>query len=378
MKESYDVVVVGAGIAGLAVAYECASVGKRVLVCERDPSAKGASIRNFGMVWPIGQPPGRMRTLAMRSRTKWLEVLGKAGLWHQRTGSLHLAHRQDELDVLQEFCDKGSNLDYEVQMLTRNEVLSLCPSLRTDWLLGGLWSPHEVCVNPREVVAELPNYLRSVGVEFAFSLPVCEVESGLVVTSKGRLRAKEIYICTGGEFETLFPQLFSKHQIVRCKLQMLRAKPKAPDFRMGPMLCAGLTLGHYTNFGICSKLPALVQRMKSEYPLHDKWKIHVLVSQHQNGELTIGDSHEYGDNPMPFNREEIDRLILDYLDTFLPVEDLEIVERWNGVYPKCMTAPYVVEHVMEGVTAVIGLGGAGMTLSFGIAEEATQSVALCL
>ena len=153
---------------------------------------------------------------------------------------------------------------------------------------------------------------------------------------------------------------------------MLRARPKNPDFKIGPLLCAGLTLGHYMNFAICNTLPAAVARMKEEFPLHDQWKIHVLVSQHANGELTIGDSHEYGNDPKPFDREEIDQLILDYLDTFLPIDQFEILERWHGVYPKCMTAPFVIEDLMEGVRAVVGLGGTGMTMSFGIAELATK------
>ena len=89
--QNADIIIVGAGIIGLAHAYHAAKSGKKVIVLERHLLASGASIANFGMLWPIGQTAGKMFHMALESRKYWLEVLQASGIPYKNTGSLYLA-----------------------------------------------------------------------------------------------------------------------------------------------------------------------------------------------------------------------------------------------------------------------------------------------
>ncbi len=96
-------IVVGAGIVGLATARALAIKGYSVNVYERSLLVSGASVRNFGMVWPIGQPAGKLYNRAIASRNCWHEIGKTSDIWFDPTGSLHLAYNNEEWQVLKRF-----------------------------------------------------------------------------------------------------------------------------------------------------------------------------------------------------------------------------------------------------------------------------------
>lgn len=369
----HDAAVVGAGIVGLAHAYQLAKRGLKVVVLERGERAAGASVRNFGMIWPVGQPFGLMREMALRSREIWLELLREAGLWHEPTGSLHLAYREDEERVLTEFAALAAERDVDWSLIGPDEVRDRAPLVRTEGLRVALWSPTEMCVDPREVISALPSFLASrYGVRFEFGRAVVGFDRPRVRVGESGLTAGRLFVCSGDDFGTLYPSVLESSGLIRCKLQMMRTEPVGNGFRLGPMLAGGLTLRHYRSFEGCPSLSALKARIAQETPQFDRYGIHVMASQNGRGELVLGDSHEYGMSIEPFDKEEIDRMILDYLRGFLDMSGLRIASRWHGTYAKHPEAPFYLARPEPGVTVVTGMGGAGMTLSLGLAERVVR------
>ena len=157
--------------------------------------------------------------------------------------------------------------------------------------------------------------------------------------------------------------------MLKCKLQMLRTVPQPNSWKIGSHIASGLTLRHYSSFRCCKSLPALADRIASETPELDRLGIHVMASQDNYGRIILGDSHEYGPSPEPFDSELIEQLILRELKKIIRLPDWTVDSRWHGIYAKSPNAFVEVQSPEDGVYICTGLGGAGMTMSFGVAEN---------
>jgi D-hydroxyproline dehydrogenase subunit beta len=381
VMNSQRVAIVGAGIVGLAHAWSASERGHQVMLFDRTRQAQGASIRNFGMVFPLSQPDSMM-TAALHSRHRWLELSRDAGVWLDQCGSLLLAHRQDEWDVLEEFYQlhTAGDLQPHLRLLKPEDCRRLSPAVRTEGLIGGLSCDLELRVDPTTAIDQIAGWLQERhGVQLYWGSSVTEVDArGLRIASGQRFEADRIVVCPGSDLESLYPDLLSQQPLTKCKLQMMRTVPQPAQWRLGPHLSSGLTLRHYTPFSRCVKQEPLIQRIAAETPELDRYGIHVLVSQDSRGRLILGDSHQYGPDLDPFHSEKIDQLILRELRRLAEFPSWEIESRWSGVYAKNEGSTKngssengSSENLFSpepGVFVCTGLGGSGMTLAFGLAE----------
>lgn len=364
-------IVVGAGIVGLATARALSLAGYSVTVIEKSEKAIGASIRNFGMVWPIGQPDGLLLKRAMRSRQVWKDIGDSTGMWYNESGSIHLAYQTDEWQVLEELADLFQKEGRAVSLLSPATIAARYPHIQQKQLQGGLFSDTELIVDPREAIGTTAAYLENyLGVNFLYKTQVTNVATGIVSIGDKKIQADLVWICSGQDFETLFPAVYESIPITRCKLQMMRFRSSHPGMKLGTSVCGGLSLIHYKSFAKASGLQQLEERYKEAMSEYIKHGIHVMVSQNEKAELTIGDSHEYGHSFEPFDSANINELIFTYLRQMVDCTQWQLIQSWNGIYAKMKNGETeLCLSPAAGVYILNGLGGAGMTLSFGLAEE---------
>ncbi|MBS2535954.1 TIGR03364 family FAD-dependent oxidoreductase [Catenulispora sp. NF23] len=365
-SESVDVLVVGAGIVGLACAYEAVERGRSVAVVERDDRAAGASIRNFGHACATAQS-GPALGYGRAARVTWLRLAEAAGFWARRTGTLMVARHDDELAVLEEFSGRRGE---EALMLTAEEVAG--HAAFGPGVVGGAWLSQDLRVDPRESVPRIAEYLAARGVRFHWATTAHVIEPGRVQTGRGELRADRIVVATGHDVDRHFPGLAAEHGVQRCALRMLRVdNPTGQSIE--PAVQTGFSMLRYGGFAECASLPALRDRLTRDHPDLVGIGLNLMFTQRPDGTLTIGDTHSYASTHLPFNDEELDAAVLRETAKLLGVERLTVRERWRGVYASA-PEPFLNAEPAEGVRVAAVTAGVGMTTAFGFAQEVMAGV----
>lgn len=364
------ITVVGAGIVGLSHAWAAARRGCAVTIIERPRGATGASIRNFGMFWPIGMPSGELRDLALESREYWLTLAREANVWLKPCGALQIACREDEWQVLREFAERAPDLRIACELLTPSQARLRSPGVNIDSCVGALFTPDEACINSRRAVPRIRDWLAQRFGVVVREGSAADIDSRRVRLADGtEIPHERVIVCSGAEIDSLFPTEVAATGLKVCKLQMLKTVRQPAGWDIGCHLASGLSLRHYKSFEICPSIGVLRDRIAHETPELDRFGIHVMASQNDDGEVILGDSHEYGNQPDPFDKAEIEGLILRELRKYIALPDWSISERWSGFYAKHPERPSVHIEPLPHVHLVTGVGGAGMTLSFAAAER---------
>jgi FAD dependent oxidoreductase TIGR03364 len=374
------VVVVGGGVLGMMHALAARQRGYRVVHLEREPAARGASVRNFGLIWVSGRAPGSELALALRARELWERLAAVVpGTGFRGPGSLTLASDDTEAAVLHEAAGLPDAVARGYQVLDAPAVRTLNPALRGTFL-AGLFCAKDALVEPRQVPAAIRDYLLATGSPDGYIwLPgreALDLAPGAVRDHTGAWhRGDLVVLCTGaahtgvaGQFLAGLDQQPPRHQPVhaplrRVRLQMLQTEPL--DRRLTTSVADGDSLRYYPAYD----LPARTM-LAPQAPVAAGSAAQLLLAQRLDGSLTIGDTHAY-DEPFAFDLDEapyrhLTRRAEQLLGSPLP----PVRRRWAGVYSQVTgTDIYLRGQVAPGVELVTGPGGRGMTLAPAIAEQ---------
>jgi FAD dependent oxidoreductase TIGR03364 len=362
------VVVVGGGILGMMHAVAARRRGCQVIQLEREAAARGASVRNFGLIWVSGRAPGAELDLALRARTRWAELAEQVpGIGLRPHGSLTLAADAAELRLIEQAAAMPDAVARGYQLLSPPETRELNPALAGDYA-GALWCRSDAIVEPRRASAALREYLLAgPGYTWLPGRAVVQVGPRAVRDHTGEWHGGDLVVlCTGATHACVAGQHLAgldPAPLRRVRLQMLQTEPFAG--RLTTSVADGDSLRYYPAYD----LPARAL-LAPQAPAAAAAGAQLLLVQRLDGSLTIGDTHAY-DEPFGFDVDEAayDHLLQRagrLLGTAPPPARL----RWAGVYSQ-LTGPglYHRSAAAPGVVLVTGAGGRGMTCAPAIADD---------
>ena len=203
--DSCDVVVIGAGVVGLAIARHFACAGREVIILERAGCiGSGASSRNSevihaGLYYPSGSLKSR---LCVRGKHALYDFCRDFGVAHRNCGKLIVATARDQLTYLQAIKQKAAeNGVNDLQLLNKQQVAALEPALAVS---GALLSPSTGIVDSHGLMLALQGDGEAHGMMIAFHAPVTEglvTDNGIMIAVGGAgpmiLRAKTVINAAG-------------------------------------------------------------------------------------------------------------------------------------------------------------------------------------
>ncbi|RWZ84686.1 TIGR03364 family FAD-dependent oxidoreductase [Glutamicibacter sp. HZAU] len=373
-----DVLVIGAGIVGMAHAARSLDAGLSVIVIDRDHEAVGASVRNFGHCCITAQS-GELYDLAQSGRPLWLDYAERAGFWAVESGAVVVATTETELQVLREL--SARRVTGQVEMLNAQDVAEQLGRESTEGILGGAFLRDDLRVDPRTTVAKLAQWVDAHvagSVQFntsALGFGAGKQRRASVHTNRGSFEADQVFICVGHDVDYLFPQIAQDHQITRCALQMLRAEA-SEDLEVKPAVLTATSMLRYEAFTEVPAAQALQAEVLAEHPELLSIQANVMFTQRPDGTLLMGDSHSYAATQAPFLKESTSETLHSAIAGYLQGTELKVIERWQGIYASSAVAPLLIRNVADAITIVSVTAGVGMTLSFGLADKNVNEIAI--
>lgn len=206
-----DVIVIGGGLVGSAIAYGL-SKNARVLILDEGDRAFRATRGNFGLVWVqskgLGAP--HYARWSKRSADLWAdfasELKDATGIdtHHKRTGGVHLLLTEQEVAaraaMMEQLRREAGNDGYDYEMLDAAGVRGLLPNVGPR-VLGASFTPYDGVANPLYTIRALHTALAARGAEYSpgHTVSLIDKESGVFVvrTDKGSFHAPKLVIAAG-------------------------------------------------------------------------------------------------------------------------------------------------------------------------------------
>jgi D-hydroxyproline dehydrogenase subunit beta len=341
--ETFDVVILGAGIVGAACAHECALAGMRVAIVEPGVPSGAASAAGMGHLVVMDDSPAQL-ALSHYSRDLWRRLSSDLplGVEYEECGTLWVAADAEEMAEVHSKRQVHARHGIASEVLDELALREAEPNLRAG-LAGALRVPNDGVIYPPAASAYFLSSAQKHGTRLMRGRAAARAGHGEVLLADGtRLGAGHIVIATG------------------------------IDVRLCPWLKVQPRKGHLV---ITDRYPGMVRHqlvelgyLKSAHSVVAD-SVAFNVQPRKTGQLLIGSSRQYGDLASAVDAEIL-RSMLDRVVEYVPaLRSLSVVRVWTGFRAATPDKlPLIGPTPDESVLVAMGFEGLGITNAPGAAR----------
>ena len=359
MKIISDILVIGAGITGCAVARELSGYQASVIVLEKENDlAEGATKANSGIVHAgYDAVPGSLKAFYnIRGASMYPELCASLGLPYQQCGALVIALNEKDRQTVELLRDRGEKNGVSgLRILEHNELLSLEPALNPQ-VVCALYVPSSALISPYETAFAIADHAALNGVSFRLNQKVLSVQKnpdGLfsVQTESGEYLSRILVNCAGTSGAFLHNQLSAD------KLDMVYRR------------------GQYYLLDHEKKLPFT----HTVFQCPSAMGKGVLVTPTVHGNLLLGPTAEDIDDPMDTatTAEGLQEVFRKAALTWPDISIRTNITNFSGVRAHLTTDDFVVGPCSDcpGYYEAIGIESPGLSSAPAIAKDLSAMIA---
>jgi D-hydroxyproline dehydrogenase subunit beta len=301
--KSYDILIVGAGIVGSAIARESARLGWRVGIIEGGTPAGGATAAGMGHLVVMDDSPAQL-ALTAYSRSLWRSEAADlpSAVEYESCGTIWVAADDEEMAEVAGRQRLYAQTGVGASVLNAEELLRMEPNLRPG-LAGGLLVPGDAVVYPPAAAGFYLAEAQRMGAKIFLSRAIASSHGEVKLSDGTRLSADRIVLAVGAECDLL------------------------------PALPVHKRKGHLI---ITDRYPGFVHHqlvelgyLKSAHKITDD-SVAFNIQPRQTGQLLLGSSRQYDNDDRAIDTEILTRMI-QRAEEYIPgLKGLSVLRAWTG------------------------------------------------
>lgn len=181
---SPEVLIVGTGVIGCAIAHELTTRGVAVTVVDSASVAAGVSSNTFAWVNSNNKTPdtyARLNALGIRAHERIQRAAVIKGPWFHQVGNIQVATSESDMAAIEEKVQRLTATDYEATLLSLRELRDLEPAMEAPGLVGGALYAKEGWVDTVAMCTALLHTAQTLGAVFHPYQRVADVAPGQVI-----------------------------------------------------------------------------------------------------------------------------------------------------------------------------------------------------